>query len=289
MRARFPTVRCTVTVPLHADDELVGALFVHWTRLIPEPSGYIAMAEALGWHAAIAVRTARAIEEARAARGELEAVFEAAGDAILVVRHDGLILRANELAREWMRTHLGAVASTAAALDEMSQTRSINGLGLPIARGLAGESVADQIVVRDISGRARYLHVSVGPIRDDAGRVRAAVVVAREITELHESITRQAQLDGAIKTARRVGHELSNELALVAGYGELLASVTSGAPGELAQRLHAGAMRAAATLERLQSIIRFEEIEFGGQVMLDLAASTGPPPGGPTAVQSRRG
>ena len=35
-------------------------------------------------------------------------------------------------------------------------------------------------------------------------------------------------------------------------------------------------MRAADTLIRLQSIIRFEESKFGGQVMLDLDAATTP-------------
>jgi nitrogen-specific signal transduction histidine kinase len=75
------------------------------------------------------------------------------------------------------------------------------------------------------------------------------------------------------ETARRVAHELNNQLALVRGYGEMLADALEGEPGALAARVTRGAEAAAATIARLQRIVRFEEVTSAGQPMLDLDGS----------------
>ncbi|HEY3110104.1 MAG TPA: hypothetical protein VGL23_15175, partial [Chloroflexota bacterium] len=83
-----------------------------------------------------------------------------------------------------------------------------------------------------------------------------------------------ARFDGAVKTARRISHELGNQLAPVLGYGEILANQLEGEEADFAGRIVEAALEAANTLGRLQRIIRFEQTEFGGEVMLDLDAAT---------------
>jgi hypothetical protein len=89
-------------------------------------------------------------------------------------------------------------------------------------------------------------------------------------------VANQARLDGAVKTARLVGHQLGNQLAPVAGYAEVLCDLAAPEQAELADRINRAALRAGDTLSRLQRIIRFEEVEICGQTMLDLDAASAP-------------
>jgi PAS domain-containing protein len=274
----LPKVRATMTVPLFADDELVGALFVHWSRDHRTDAEELELVEALGQHAAIAIRSARLLDEARRARREMEAVFEAAGDGVVLINKRRELVAVNDRARAWLTDRLGQLPRTIDAFRTMGRPVAAEGTAGPVVlageRALAGEAATEELLIEGRDGAQRFLHVSAAPIRDQEGGVAAAVLIARDITALRCSIQENARLDGAVKTARRAAHELSNQLALVAGYGELLDGLADGAFAEMASRVHAAAMKAGATLERLQQIIRFEESEFGGQVMLDLERAT---------------
>ncbi|HEY3108898.1 MAG TPA: GAF domain-containing protein [Chloroflexota bacterium] len=98
-----------------------------------------------------------------------------------------------------------------------------------------------------------------------------------ELERLVASAADAARLDGAIKTARVVAHELNNQLSPIRGYSEVLAEMLEGEPATLAERILRGAEASASTVARLQRIIRFEETETAGFPMLDLDAATTPP------------
>jgi PAS domain-containing protein len=272
----LPRVRASMTVPLLADEELVGALFIHWDRPHETDAEELELVEALGRHAAIAIRSARLLDEARRARRQQEALFEAAGDGIVVIDAKRQFIAANDRARAWLSSRLGRMPTTVDAFHELARPLVTDGKPMLAGeRALLGELATEELVIEDVDGTRRHLHVSAAPIRGQDGAVVAAVVISRDITALHRSIQENARLDGAVKTARRAAHELSNQLALVAGYGEILRTMANDGPFEaMAGRVHQAAMTAGATLERLQSIIRFEESEFGGQVMLDLERAT---------------
>ena len=106
------------------------------------------------------------------------------------------------------------------------------------------------------------------------GKQRAAAAFARVISLTREN-ARLERLDGAVKTARLVAHELNNKLAYTLGYGELLIDVlTEDEPKRYAQAMTRGAADAAAIVDRLQRLIRFEERDYAsGMPMLDLEAS----------------
>src|SRR5262249_42210268 len=89
-------------------------------------------------------------------------------------------------------------------------------------------------------------------------------------------IAQSARLDGAIKTARLVAHELNNDLSPVRGYGEMLAGMLEGEGLTFAEAILRAADAATATVARLQQIIKFEETSSAGERMLDLDAATDP-------------
>ncbi|HEY3081710.1 MAG TPA: histidine kinase N-terminal 7TM domain-containing protein [Chloroflexota bacterium] len=222
----------------------------------------------------------RLVEE-QAARAALEAFLDAASDAVLVFGVGGHLLRANRAAREWIEPLLGDAAPTADALLRAARPRRPDGTVPTTAfldRALRGERVSEEVVWRRPDGADRRLHAVAVPVREAAGRAWAAVVVARDITELHAAIAERGRLDGAVKTARLVAHELNNKLALLTGYGELLPRASPADARRFAEKLLEGALEAAAIVARLQRIVRFEETE-ADQPMLDLDAATRPAPG----------
>jgi GAF domain-containing protein len=98
---------------------------------------------------------------------------------------------------------------------------------------------------------------------------------AVEQARLRAAAEASARLDGAMKTARMVGHELNNKLAIVSGYGDLLVDRLGASDHAPAiRRMVEASDEAAMVLRRLQRIIRFEERTLGGISFLDLEAAT---------------
>ncbi|HEY3108284.1 MAG TPA: GAF domain-containing protein [Chloroflexota bacterium] len=278
----FDAVVAAMVVPLYAGDQLVGTIYIDWLRPVEIGRREIEIADAFGQHAAIAIRTARLLEEAQRARAEAEAVLDAADDGIAVFGADGELLRMNRRARQDCLTFFGRAPLSLRDFRELAQPTDEEGqplVELPSERAIRGrESVAVELV-RSADGRWCRVFERAAPVREPDGTIRAVVVLWRDITELYDGIIEHARLEGAVKTARRVTHELNNQLALAVGYGELLTTMLAGGgaePAWLAGKMHLGALQAARTVNRLGRIIRFEESEFGGQVMLDLDRATTP-------------
>lgn len=237
-------------------------------------------------HAAIAIENAHALDEARAARAEaeealieLQAVLDAADATIVVYRADGQLERANRRAKERLPRLVGSVPASFGDLLALVPAIDADGRELDrqsFARLLrGGEHISHVLALRDrATGDMRRVHAYASPIVGRDGAVYAVVLIARDITDLHQAIVERARLDGAVKTARRVAHELNNQLTPVAGYGEIVAQMAEGEMAELVGRMAQAARAAGETLHQLQRIIRFEEVEFGGAVMLDLDRAT---------------
>jgi GAF domain-containing protein len=64
-KLQFPAVMSTLVVPLVAGDDLVGVLHLNWTEPHEVTPEDLEVAEALGAHAAVAIRTARLLERRR--------------------------------------------------------------------------------------------------------------------------------------------------------------------------------------------------------------------------------
>jgi GAF domain-containing protein len=276
-RAELPTVQSSMALPLIVDGEVVGGLFAHWTQPHRMSAWELDVADAFGRQAALAVRNARLLEERERARRELAAVLESATDAISVFRADGRLVHANPVARERYVQHMGEVPAT--VQEYVARARPTGPGDAPIARSpgqraLAGETAEEVFEYVDLAGRRVRYHVQAAPVLAPDGAVQAAVVVGRDITALQDAISERARLDGAVKTARLVAHELNTKLAIVVGNADMLRERLNGEERDQAEDVMYGAEEAARIVARLQRLIRFEETQLAGIAMLDLEAAT---------------
>jgi transcriptional regulator with GAF, ATPase, and Fis domain len=169
----------------------------------------------------------------------------------------------------WLREISSALYAPLIAADEP--------LGVLVAAWVTPRQPDPELLaLADALARCAAVAVHTARLLDEAQRARA------ELERLIATIGEAARLDGAIKTARLVAHELNNQLAPVRGYSEVLAEMLEGEPAVLAERIMHAAEASAATVARLQRIIRFEETEMAGFRMLNLEAATSPPTSPPT-------
>jgi PAS domain-containing protein len=302
-RAIYPSVVAMLTVPLFADDDLVGALRLRWTRPVDLDPEQIEIAQVLARHAAIAVRTARAVEAEREARRRADDLLEQAqrlrGRAeaneariativehlpcgILILDAGGKVVMVNEA----VGRIVGIVPSGLDPLVEQSDAIALRDPrdGKPFAPGknpveiaLAGTIVDahEALFRRPHDSADRRAQLSAAPMRDREGGVRGAIVVLTDVTELHNAISERARLDGAVKTARLITHELNNKLTAVTANADLLLSDVEGEARQFAEEIMRGAEDAAEIVARLNQIVKFEETDLGlGEPVLDLKAAT---------------
>jgi PAS domain S-box-containing protein len=218
--------------------------------------------------------------EAERARAELEAIFDAAADPIMVFDPEGRVFRANRRASEAITQLLGGWAETLPDLLRMARARGRD-VEAPVAaarRILRGERV-DELCEWRADGQVMWLRVRGAPVHDEAGRLRAAVILASNVTELQATTTERALLYGAVTTARRVAHELNDHLQLLTSYAELLPEMGQEEARETAGRIADAAQAAGQVVHRLQRIVRFRETHIqAGVPALDLEAATAPEP-----------
>jgi len=278
-KREVPSIASSMAVPLVAGGSTLGAMLVHWTRPVDVSDDDLAVAGAFGRHAAVAIRTARLLEEARTARAEADAIFDAADDAVSVWARDGRLIRANAAARTAMSEFLGDGPPTHQALAERLARE--DPAGAPTRRSLlqaafAGEHVVAEIPVPRPGGGRGHAHVRYTPLRDAAGNVWAVLVVARDVTDFRDSIIRHGQLDGALKTARLASERLGNAIAAVIANAEMLEAMSTGEFRARASATVRAAWKAATRLDELRKITRFAETDEIGLAVLDIEAATQP-------------
>jgi PAS domain S-box-containing protein len=117
----------------------------------------------------------------------LKPILEAIPDGAIAVAKDGTILYANRFMSENTGINAGM---TLAEIVQGFDVRSMDGraltlAGLPETRALAGEDVREALVRlwAPGAGEAVVLLVNGRPVRDVVGRIVAAVMVARPISD----------------------------------------------------------------------------------------------------------
>jgi PAS domain S-box-containing protein len=273
-------------VPLNAGDQRLGMLIARWVRRRKPRESVRRLAEAFARNAAVAVRGARLLDEARSVRAEadtmrreLETILDVAEESVVVFDREGRLIRANRRAVERITHLLGRFPDSFQDLAHQAGASQVGEgqLARLVGNVQRGQASSELLPVVGADGQVRQIQVHLAPARNAAGDVTAIVLLARDISELHDAIVERGRLDGAVKTARRAAHELNNSLSPLVGYGEMLARSLTGEDADLAGRMYQSALRAADLLNQLQRVIRFQQTEFGGQTMLDLDAATSPP------------
>ena len=124
-------------------------------------------------------------------RGELEAVYDAMSDGVMVFDPAGRVILANEAAARLFGYHapeaLRRQASWFAREFELDapEGRSLPLDDWPLSRLLRGESIGhvELWTRRRDTGREWLVGYSGGPVLDDEGRLRLAVLIMRDVTQ----------------------------------------------------------------------------------------------------------
>ncbi len=139
---------------------------------------------------------------------------------------------------------------------------------VPLGRALLGDSIdSAEIYVRNATMvDGAYISVSSRPMLDDAGIIRGAVVVCRDITEarLTGEALRQAQKMEAVgQLTGGIAHDFNNLLQVIMGNSEILAEVlkNSRPQQKLAQMTLTAAQRGAELTSQLLSFSRRQALQ----------------------------
>jgi PAS domain S-box-containing protein len=185
-----------------------------------------------------------AAEALRRSEAQLDAVFEAMGDGVVVFDTSGNAVLVNEAeARINGFASADEMKRNMAYFAEVYELSDLDGRALPVeewpvSRVLRGESVVDRELKarRRDNGREWIFSFSGGPVREAGGGQVLAVVVTRDITERKrlEQVRRDAfeleTQNRRIQEANRLkseflanmSHELRTPLNAILGFGELL-------------------------------------------------------------------
>jgi PAS domain S-box-containing protein len=252
-------VRCLTSVPLRADGELLGALklgFVDPAGMTEEAS---TAASEVADQLAIALRHARLYTE-------LQAVVNAALDAIVVYDDELRVVSANEAAGRLA----GRPAEQLVGLRRDQFVRSSDrDFDLDEMRAQGG--MEGVINVEFVSGAKRVLEVRGRP-EFLPGR---HLFVLRDVTERHqlEDQLRQSQkLEAVGQLAGGVAHDFNNLLTVIGGYGTVLAEQIADGPGaqDLAEML-AATDRAGQLTKQLLAFSRRQVLDLGDVDLGDVA------------------
>jgi PAS domain S-box-containing protein len=243
-------IRSLLGVPLRVNSRAIGVL--HVGTLAPHRFG----AQDLHWLQLVADRVALALDHARlfaaerAAREqatrqahELEAIFEAIGDAVIVYDAEGHVLRANAAAHALIRPlgqpGYGALpvaerAALARPRDEAG--RPVAPDAVPAARVLRGErfigAAAVDVLTQMPEGREVLLNVTGAPMRDVGGQIVGGVTVSRDVAERRQLERRTHDaLDALLAMARTLvqppdGHAEEAGAGALRGVGRRLVELT---------------------------------------------------------------
>lgn len=150
---------------------------------------------------------------------ELNAIFEAVGDAVLVFGADGSTLRANHAMRN-LAAALGRKLELPLSAERVWAGKEIISPDIhtdshesPLRRILAGETLTGErtvdIGLRATDGRHLYLNISGAPIRGSDGAILGAVESLRDVTSKREAERERS------RTMNLVAHELRTPLAAI--------------------------------------------------------------------------
>jgi PAS domain S-box-containing protein len=158
----------------------------------------------------------------RVKKTELQAVFDAISDALVIYDHQGLVQHRNHISPRFFPKET-LIGKSCRALFHMDKSKAPD--SCPIERALCGQSSQFSFSnPHHETGRNSFYDVMVTPIEDPTGGNRA-LAFFRDVTERRN---RELQLLHAEKMssigvlAAGVAHEINNPLTSVAGYAEAL-------------------------------------------------------------------
>ena len=154
-------------------------------------------------------------------QNELQAVFNAIGDGVIIFDSDGVIQYRNEVCTQVFLSD-GLVGKSCEEV--FHPGHRLGRQACPVESALQGESRSVEFTVAS-NGETRYLEATATPIEDAHGYPSRALVLLRDVTDkrLQELQLLQAEKMSSIGVlAAGVAHEINNPLNSMALYAEAL-------------------------------------------------------------------
>ncbi|EPX55274.1 hypothetical protein D187_009483 [Cystobacter fuscus DSM 2262] len=204
----------------------------------------------------------RLLAQVRQRSAELQAILEGMVDAVIVTDAVGVITLANRAALKLF----GQAMLEGTRLDSVYPHHRPRGLDgqdlpfeeLPMVRSLRGEQVSDTdlIITGPQAPRQLVLRLNSAPIRDESGRVIAAVSVARDITQAIELERLQGDF------VRMAAHELKTPLTVMKSFAQLSRRAEN--PASTPSRLLEGICRGVDRMDRLvRTLLDASQLQSG--------------------------
>ena len=153
---------------------------------------------------------------------ELQAIFDAVNDGVIVFDHNGKIQHLNHICPQFFTEE---VLAGGACRDVFHPEVALSPHNCPVELALHGERVETSMVSEREGHNTRYIDITANPIKDALGEKTRALVFLRDVTlkRLHEMQLIQTEKMSSIGVlATGIAHEINNPLTSVAGYAEAL-------------------------------------------------------------------
>jgi len=162
--------------------------------------------------------------------GELQAVFDAISDSVVIFDHHGYVQHRNHVCPRMFPAET-QVGRSCRALFHPDIDHAPG--QCPVEQALAGTSMQLSFTATKGSGECRYFDVTATPIEDPNEKTRALVFL-RDVTDkrLNElQLVQTEKMSSIGMLAAGVAHEINNPLTSVAGYAEALVRRFRDEPG----------------------------------------------------------
>jgi PAS domain S-box-containing protein len=153
---------------------------------------------------------------------ELQAIFDAVNDGVIVFDHNGSIQHLNHICPQFFPPE---VLAGGGCRDVFHPDTGFSPHNCPVELALRGERVETSMVSEREGHNTRYIDITSNPIKDELGEKTRALVFLRDVTlkRLHEMQSIQTEKMSSIGVlATGIAHEINNPLTSVAGYAEAL-------------------------------------------------------------------
>jgi len=153
---------------------------------------------------------------------ELQAIFDAVNDGVIVFDHNGSIQHLNHICPQFFPAE---VLSGGGCREVFHPDVASSPHTCPVERALRGERVETSLVSVREGLNTRYVDITANPIKDELGEKTRALVFLRDVTlkrdhEMQLIQTEKMSSIGVLATG--IAHEINNPLTSVAGYAEAL-------------------------------------------------------------------